>query len=268
VTRRRFAARLVQLAAGAWIAARRAPVVGREVAASPVPSPAAALRIAALVERVLKLQAQAARDVLAARARRALPAALRDMEAAMRTLGVPASPAELHERAAILALLVAQFRARAARGPGRDAARDMGDRAEEIEWEAERIAAFLDARVDASRSLAGRAIDGAWRAERIGRLLVSPRAGLGGAHADDALAAAKAALQADLEALRAAAAPEASRMRAELQVAENQAAFLFAASWRGGKGQAARELEFAVKASDNAAESLQRLAALWERALQ
>ncbi|HSN22453.1 MAG TPA: hypothetical protein VLS49_17340 [Usitatibacter sp.] len=260
MTRRRFAARLAQLAFASWIAARHAGAMAAAAAASP--GPAQALRVAALAERVLKLQAQAGQNLLALRARRSFAAALRELDAAIRALGNPPAASELHERTAILVLLVAQYRARAQRRPTREAALELGERAEEIEWEALRIAALLPAPADSPRALAAKAVDGGLRAERIGRLLLWQRWGIAAPSAGERLAAEKVALQADLDALRAASGSSA-QAHAELQVAENQAAFLFAAAWRLDGADAAQSLEFAVKASDNARESLERLAAIY-----
>jgi hypothetical protein len=260
-SRRRFAARLAHLAFAGAIAGRALPLAAAQWIR---PGRARVLRVAALAEQALKLQAQIGQGILVGRARRSLAAALRAMDAAVRALGTPPAPSELHERTAILALLVAQYRARASRPPAREAAAAMGERAEEIEWEAERIAALLGADDGSPPALAARAIDGAFRAERIARLLLWRRWGIEPPDAQAALAAAKDALRSDLEALRTGAGATA-RTRSELQVAENQAAFLFAAGWRLDAAERSKDLEFAVKASDNARESFERLAVLYER---
>jgi hypothetical protein len=93
------------------------------------------------------------------------------------------------------------------------------------------------------------------------------RWGIAGAAVARRLADAKAALQAGLEALGAAR--RAGAIQTELQVAQNQAAFLFAAAARLESGEAGeRELEYAAKAAGNARESLERLAALFARVPQ
>jgi hypothetical protein len=260
-SRRRFAARLAHLAFAGAVAGRGSALAA---AAWERPGRARVLAVAALAEQVLKLHAQVGQGILVRRARRALAAALRGMDSAVRALGTPPAPSELHERVAILAILVAQYRAHASRPPARDAAAGMGERAEEIEWEAQRIAALLGADDGSPQALAARATDAALRAERIARLLLWRRWGLGPTDAQAALASAKEALQSDLDALRGGAGATA-RTRSELQVAENQAAFLFAAGWRIDAAERAKELEFAVKAGDNARESFERLAALYER---
>jgi hypothetical protein len=260
--RRRWLARLLAVAFAPRLAAGAAP---RPVPRAAGPTAAAALRVAATTERVLKLHGQVGARVLVPRARRALGPALADLAAAVRVLGTAPAPSELHERLAILAILVNQFRPIARKPAGRDLALALAERAEEIEWEAERVAALVEAAGGAPRDPAAKAEEAAGDAERIGRLLLWERWGIAGPTGAKLLAAAKAALQSGLEALREA--PQPGAIEAELQVADNQAAFLFASAYRLDWGEAGgRELEYAVKASDNARESLERLAALYARA--
>lgn len=224
------------------------------------PSPIDALRVASLTERIVKLHAQVAQGILAARGRRALGAAIRELDRAVHALGTPPPPSELHERVAILGILVGQYRGWALRDPGRDVSLALQERAEEIEWEARRIAALVPARAGSEQALATKAVEAGAEAERIARLLLWERWRIAPAASGHELAKAKAALQGSLAELAAAPQSDAAS-EAELQVAENQASFLFAASWSGEGGR--RSLEYAVKASDNARESLDRLAALY-----
>ena len=228
------------------------------------PGPAlAALRVASLTERALKLQAQAGQAILAERSRRALAQAVRDLDAAVRAVGVPASPAELHESAAILRLLVADYRAWTLKAPTRDNARKLGERAEEIAWEAAKVVRLLGEAGRAPPPLAAKAADASALSQRIARLLLWQRWGIATRSSVNELALAKAALRADLDALRAAPAT-ASEIDSELQVAENQAAFLFAAAYRLDSGaEGARQVDFVAKASDNMHESLERLVSLY-----
>lgn len=260
--RRRFLARLLALASapslGAWAAPRPASRAAK-------PTPAAALRVVAITERVLKLHGQVGVGILAPRARRGLGPALVDLAAALHALGMPAPPSELHERIAILAILVDQFRPIALQPPGRDRARALAERAEEIEWEAQRIAALLEGAGGGPRDAAAQAEEAAGNAERIARLLLWQRWRIAAASDAKRLAAAKAQLQAAMDRLREAR--QAGAIDAELQVAQNQVAFLFAAAYRLDAGEAGeREIEYAVKAADNARESLERLGALYARA--
>jgi hypothetical protein len=258
--RRRFLARLLALAPALWLGAQAAP---RAPSRAAKPTAAAALRVVALTERVLKLHGQVGVGILAPRARRGLGPALVDLAAALHALGMPAPPSELHERVAILAILVDQFRPIALQPPGRDRARALAERAEEIEWEAQRIAALLEGAGGVPRDAAA-AEEAAGNAERIARLLVWQRWRIAGASDAKRLSAAKAGLQAAMDRLREA--PHAGAIDAELQVAQNQVAFLFAAAYRLDAGEAGeREIEYAVKAADNARESLERLGALYAR---
>ncbi len=255
--RRRFTA---SLAAAALACALAGPAFAAPAAR--VPSAIDALRVASLAERILKLQGQVGQGILPPRGRRALGGAIRGLESAVRALGMPPPPSELHERIAILALLVDQYRGWALRNPNRDVACALAERAEEIEWEAQRIAGLVPPRLGSEEALAARAVAAGGAAERIARVLLWQRWGIAAPHAAGDLARAKAALQSSLDALSQAPQADAAT-RAELQVAQNQASFLFAAAWGGEGGR--RSLEYAVKASDNARESLERLAALYRR---
>jgi len=255
------AARVVLLA---WIAQAPCHAEPRGAAAEGAQA-LAALRTATLTERALKLHAQVGQHVLEDRSRRALAASLRGFDAAVRAVGVPAGLGELHESAAILAILARQYHAWATRPPTRDNARALGDRAEEVAWEAAKVARLASV-ASPPPPLAAKAEEAAALAHRVARLVLWQRWGIAGASAANELALAKAGLQADLEALRAAAGmtPE---IDAELRLAENQAAFLFAAASGSDPAQAGvRQGEYVAKASDNTAESLERLAARYAAA--
>lgn len=228
------------------------------------PRPAEALRVAASAERILELQAQEGLGVLDARGRRgrrAAAAVLREFDASVRAVGVPAAPADLHEAAALLSLLAADYRAWAQKPASRENARKLGERAEEIEWQATKLSRLLADDPLGAGPLAARAEEAAALAQRIARLLAWRRWGLAGAAWVRDLSDARSRLEAAMAALREAAAstPEAL---AELQLAQNQAEFLLAAAGRLAQGSAdPHDLETALKAADNAYESLQRLAA-------
>ena len=238
------------------------PAPAFAAAAARVPSAVGALRVASLAELILKLHGQLGQAVLVARGRRALGAAIRELDLAVRALGMPPPPSELHERVAILALLVDQYRGWALRKPSRDVALALAERAEELEWEAQRLAGLAPPRLGSEEALAASAVAAGGEAERIARLLLWQHWGIARASAAEDLSRSKAALQSRLAALREAPQADAAT-RAELQVAENQASFLFAATWSGEGGR--RSLEYAVKASDNARESLERLAGIYLR---
>ena len=256
MSRARLASALARIVLAACIAQ------GTCEAAQPGPA-LAALRVASLAERALKLQAQAGQSILGDRSRRALAQAVRDLDAAVRAVGVPASPAELHESAAILRLLVADYRSWALKSPTRDNARKLGERAEEIAWESAKVVRLLREAGQPPHALAAKAADASALSQRVARLLLWQRWGIATSSGVNELALAKAALRADLDALRAAPSTT-SEIDSELQVAENQAAFLFAAAYRLDSGaEGARQVDFVAKASDNMHESLERLVALY-----
>jgi hypothetical protein len=252
---------LVALAAAGAVAASAAGTA----AIRAEPRPADALRVAAFAERILELQAQEGVGVLDARGRRgrrAAAAALREFDASVRAIGVPAGPADLHEAAALLALLAADYRAWARKPASRDNAGKLAERAEEITWQATKLSRLLADDPLGTGPLAARAQEAASLAQRIARLLAWKRWGIAGAAWEKDLANAQSGLEAGIGALHEAAAntPEAL---AELQLAQNQTEFLLAAAGRIAQGSAdPRDLETAVKAADNAYESMQRLAAL------
>jgi hypothetical protein len=189
---------------------------------------------------------------------------LRELVAALHAVGVPAGPGELHESAAILAILGAEYRGWALKPATRDNARKLGERADELAWEARKVARLSMDRGAPAAVLAARAEEASALAERIARLLLWRRWAIGGESWQKELALAQAQLEAALRELRDDSANDAETL-AELQLAENQASFLLASARRIVEAPAdAHELEFAAKASDNAHESLERLAALYE----
>ncbi|HEX3097137.1 MAG TPA: hypothetical protein VHQ02_05430 [Usitatibacter sp.] len=228
------------------------------------PRPADALRVAAFAERILELQAQEGMGVLDARGRRgrrAAAAALHEFDASVRAIGVPAAPADLHEAAALLVLLAADYRTWAQRPASRENARKLAERAEEIAWQATKLSRLLADDPLGYGPLAARAEEASALAQRIARLVLWKRWGLAGASWARDLAAAESGLEAALGALREAAASAPDAL-AELQLAQNQAEFLLAAAGRIAQGSAdPHDLETAAKAADNAHESMQRLAA-------
>lgn len=214
----------------------------------------AALRVATLAERIAKLQAQAAQGVLAERARRALAQTVRRFDSAVQALARPASPVELHEALAILALIAKEFHAWALKPATRDNARGLGERADEVAWQAVKAARLhgLDGAAPAARAEEAAAL-----AARAARLAFWRHWQAGGS-SGERLARAVAGLHAAVDALHAA--PATPETDAELQVADNQAAFLFAAL--DDSRTDARALETVAKAADNMQESMERLAAL------
>ncbi len=213
-----------------------------------------ALRVATLAERIAKLQAQAGQGVLAERAKRSLAQAVRQLDASARGLGRPAAPAELHESVAILQILAREYRTWATKPATRDNARGLGERCDELAWTAAKAARLF---APGTATPAARAHRAAALGQHAARLALWRQWHVGGS-VDDELALSTAELHADIEALHAA--PATPETDAELQVAENQAAFLFTALRESATD--ARALETAAKASDNMQESMERLSAL------
>jgi len=264
VKRGRLAAALAVLLVAAFAAPGTFAATPTRAPAMPGTRSTAALRVAALSEHILKLQAQEGLRVLTPRGRRASGTALRELDAAVRAVGVPAAPAELHESAALLAILAADYRAWALKPATRENARKLAERAEEVAWEAQKVARLSTGATRPGAALAARAEEASALSQRVARLVLWKRWGVGGASADNALALARVELEAALRELGAANGPSAETL-AELQLAENQVAFLLASARRIEEGaREGRELEFAAKASDNARESLERLAALYD----
>lgn len=248
------------LAAPACVAFALCAVTGAVTAsaADSAPGPEAqalaALRVVTLTEHVAKLQSQAGQGILAERTRRALSQSLRRFDAAVRALGRPAAPLELHEAVAIVGLLAKEYRAWAAKPATRDNARGLGERADELAWEAAKAARLY---APGEPGAAARAEEAAALAQRTARYAFWRHWQLGGSTTQE-LTTATARLHADLEALHAA--PATAESDAELQVADNQAQFLFAALERPADDVHA--LETIAKAADNLQESLERLSAL------
>jgi hypothetical protein len=256
--------------ARALAALATAGLAGACAASGPIradPRPVDALRVAALAERILELQAEEGVGILdprGRRGRREATAALRDFDASVRAVGVPPAPADLHEAAALLALLAADYRTWAQKAASREIARKLAERAEEITWQAAKLARLLVDDPLGTGPLAARAEEASALAQRIARLLLWKRWGIAGASWAKDLALAQSRLEASLGALREAAANSPDAL-AELQLAQNQVEFLLAAAGRLAAGGAdPHDLETAVKAAGNAHESMQRLAALLE----
>jgi hypothetical protein len=250
--------RAAVLAAFAFIPllASAAPAAPREPAHRDAQAQSlAALRVASLAERIAKLQAQAGQGVLAERAKRSLAQSLRQLDAAMRELGRPAAPAELHESVAILQILAREYRTWALKPATRDSARGLGERCDEVAWTAAKAARLF---APGETTPAARAERAAALGQQAARFALWRQWHVGGSVGNE-IALAAAQLRADIDALHMS--PATPETDAELQVADNQAAFLFAALRESETD--ARALETAAKASDNMQESMERLARVY-----
>lgn len=227
-------------------------------------SPAAAVRLAMLAERIAKLDAQIGQGILVERSRRAMAEAIRDFEASHRALVSAATAPELREHLQLLQLLWQDFRAAAARPPTRDNARKLGERVEEVVWVAMKAARHLQgAPRAAAEELAFKAAEACALSQRIPRLHLWRRWGIRDANLLDELRLSEALLHSTLESLHAQS-NNTPEIAAELQVAQNQAAFLAQASRQLEAGKdGARNLEFIAKSGDHILESMERATRLY-----
>jgi hypothetical protein len=225
------------------------------------------VQLATLAERVAKLDAQVGLGVLAQRSRRALAEALRDFEATHRSLLAAAPTAEVREPLQLAGLIWQDYRAWASRPPSRDNARRLGERTEELVWVAMKAARLMNADArSASTNLAFKAAEACTLSQRIPRLALWRRWGIRDEGLLNELRLSEAQLQATLASLRAVRGNSAE-ISAELQIVENQAAFLAEASRQLEAGKdAARHLEFVAKSGDHILESLERVVRFYEAA--
>jgi hypothetical protein len=228
--------------------------------------PYAALRIATLAERILKLQAQVGQGMAVERARRALRSAVREIDADASALRARHGAGELHENFALLAVLAHEYGAWALRPATRENAVQLGARAEEVAWVARqgarREAAGVPGAADAPVLVAARAAE---LAQRIPRLYLWQRWGLGSGATASAIALARVQLRSSLDALQRVASG-VSGLDSELQLALNQASFLELAAREVSAGrERSRNLEVMARAGDNILESLERVERLLVR---
>ena len=207
-------------------------------------------RLALVAESLGKLHAQAAAGVLPERGARAIADAVARFDADIARARPRASDAG--EELLMLKLLWAECRPWFLRAPGRETARRVVERVEELAWVAGRSArASPDSPPVA-------ALHGAALAQRLARLHLQRR----GITPEEALevAAAEDALKRLVARLRpfAAAQPHAA---AELELADNQLQFLLRAA---AAREDARRMAIIAKSADHVAESLARLARVHE----
>ncbi|MGZ5034086.1 MAG: hypothetical protein ACXWAC_12885 [Usitatibacter sp.] len=245
---------------GLWFAAL-ATLAG----AQELPRASAALRVATLAERIAKLHAQLGLGVLVERSRRALPEALRELDASVAALTQRTREGEIRDNYVLLGILAKEYRQFAAKAPSRENARKLSERAEEIAWVATKNARLTEERMRTpGGTLALHAAQAGMLAQRVARLHLMRRWG----HRDEAnsreLGAASEELRLLLE--RLGAAPQNTpEIAAEIQVSQNQFMFLAqAASELESGAPAARQIEFIAKTGDNILESMERAVRLYE----
>ncbi len=232
--------------------------------AEDAPRASASMRVALLAERIAKQHAQVGLGVLPERSRRALAVAQRDLESAARSLALSAQEPELRDNFILLAILVRDVRPWMSKPATRENARALAERCEEIVWVAEEGARKIEQRRRTPPgSLALQAVQAATLAQRVARLHLLRRGGMAGPSAGDPQES-MAALRARL-ALLAASARNTPAIDAELQVSRSQLDFLVTAAKEADTGAlASRRLEFIAKSADHLAESMERVAQLYE----
>ena len=209
-----------------------------------------AARIAILAERAGKLHAQATAGIAADRARRALAATTRDMDAALREAGSAAPPA-LRDHYALLSLLWRDYRGFLARPAARDAARMQLDRDEELTYLAMKGRRAAGPLPPPRETLVRASI----AAQRVARLALLRR-DAATANIQPAEAQALAELRTTLVALQPASDRDAS-LAAEVQVAQNQLPFLEQALDVPAP-RTAHALDLVARSADNILEALER----------
>lgn len=224
----------------------------------------AAMRIGTLTERIAKLQAQLGLGILADRSRRAMPEALRELDASIRT-AARAPGAEIHENYVLLGILTKEYRQWALRPPTRDNAKKLAERAEEIVWVASKTARLAEERMRTpTGTLALHAQQAAMLAQRVPRLHLLRRWGVRDEALARELASSSEELRRNLD-LLGAAARNTPEIAAEVQVSQSQYLFLAQAAREIAAGaSSARQIEFIAKTGDHILESMERATALYE----
>lgn len=216
------------------------------------------MRLAALAERIAKLFLQVAQGVLADRSRRALAEAVAEFDELLRGASANARRDEARESFVLLRLLWDEYRVWAGKPATRDNARKLVDRADEVAWVAVKAATALGG----SPPLALDAMRAAALAQRLSCLQLMRRWETRDAALERRLAADSRELRQATARLGRQAQSNAAVV-AELQVAENQLAFLEQAAQDVAHGGArASAFEVMAKAGDHLLEALQRAARL------
>jgi hypothetical protein len=239
------------------------PLAAPPARAADEPHWRAAWHLAVGAERMAKLHAQAGQGIVADRARRALAESVAEFDALQRRAVAAAPAGEGRDNALLLGLLWREYRPWLARAATRDTARRMAERTEELAWVALKGARMAQA---SAPPAAAEALRAGVLAQRVARLLLLRRWEIRDEAASRELATASRELGAIVERLRANAAPD-GEIAAELQVAQNQLAFLDqAARDLAAKPASAQALEIAAKAGDNVLEAMRRASRLYEGA--
>jgi hypothetical protein len=215
-----------------------------------------ATRLAMLGERIARLHAQIGRDVLAARARRALAESSAEFEKGLRSLAAIAHP-EIRDNYRLLRHLWDEYRDAAHQASTPASARKLADRNEEVVWIANKGARLLQLHAPSPADdvvlAAGRARSAA---QRLAKLHVQRGWAVDAQAASREMKGAEAELQLGLARLKSAELAGDESVPA-LEMADSQFALMRNAIER-------RHLEHIVKTADHIAESLDRVAKLNE----
>ena len=218
------------------------------------------MRLAALVERIAKLHAQAAHGVMVERSRRGLVEAVRDFEVLLRSSG-RAAAAETRESYLLLGLLWEEYRVVAQRPATRENVRRLADRTDEVAWVASRIAA---ASQPALGPIAAKAARVCVLSQRVPRLLLMRRWDPRNAEVAREAGAAAQELAGTLEDLLSAA-QNFPDLAPQVQVAQTQHGFLTSAAAEIQRTEAGvKALENVAKTGDNILEAMQRVTRQYE----
>jgi hypothetical protein len=220
----------------------------------------AATRQPMLAERMARLYAQVGRGVLAARAQRALPVAMREFDAGVKSLLASAASPEVRENYRLLELLSIEYRPFASRAPSVEGAEKLLERHEEVAWIAAKGARLMRDPDERGKDALREAGEARLQSQRIARLHLFRGWGTRSRNLAVELQQANAAFVKSMAALAAAtrAAPEVA---ADLQLAENQYSFLSDAARRlEGASDPRPELELVAKTCDNILEVMERVA--------
>jgi len=222
-----------------------------------------------LAERIARLYAQTGRDVLAVRAQRALPMAVREFETGLKGLLAAAAPwPEARENYRLLELLWAGYQPVVLRPAGVEGAERLLERHEEVAWIAAKGARLVRDPGDRREDPLREAGEARLQSQRIARLHLFRGWGTRSRNLAAELRSSNEAFRKSMDALAASqrAAPEAA---SELALAENQYSFLKEAARRLESAPDPRpELEAVAKTCDNILEVLDRVAKACEAAAQ
>lgn len=224
-----------------------------------------ALRLEPLAERIAKLQAQIGQNVLAERSKRALPEAVREFDASLKSAAARATTADARDNYLLLRLLWQDLRPWTLKPATRDNAKRISDRVEEVAWVASKgVRMTIDPARKAGVGLAADATLVGTLAQRVARLHLLRHWGLRETSLKTTLDKGNEELRATLERLRKSP-KNTPELETELEVATGQLQFLLQAAQEleGGRGSV-RQMEFIAKSGDHILESMERAARLYE----